>query len=171
MNSETAGSGNSLFNRARLEPGPVGAGRLPARGHCTQTGKRTPACRPARAAFRRFPLERDGDRRASRSSGHDRSWPRRPGRDRGNPSGRQHEHEPGNRLVARPAGGRARIPSISPMESKTFWRRPPSTTPSLSIARFAWRSPAAWAKCPTRMLHANRRLHSGPPWPWRRNAT
>ena len=164
MTAETRRIGHNRFTRPRLEPGPAGAGRLPAGGHRPQAGKRAPVRRSAGAAFRRFPLERDGDRRASRSGGRRGSWPRRAGRDRGNPAGRRHQHQPGDRLAARPAGGRCRNRSISPMGSRMSWRRPRSTTPGRSIARFAWPSPAGWARYPTRISHANRRSHSGPSW-------
>ena len=71
---------------AGLEPGPAGPGRLSAGGHRPQAGQRAPARRPARAAFRRFPAERDGDRRADGPGGDRRGRPhgarrrsRRPG--------------------------------------------------------------------------------------------
>ena len=55
-------------------------------------------------------------------------------------------------LAAVPEYGRS-----SPMGSRMFWRRPRSTTPDRFIARFAWPSPAGWARYPTRISHANRR--------------
>ena len=60
-------------------------------------------------------------------------------------------------LLLAPLAAVSEIASISPRGSRMSWRRPRSTTRGTFIARSGWPNPAAWARCPTRISHANRR--------------